>query len=326
MKTFLHRYGADASMGFITLIWSIHFIVVKDAISDLPPLTFNAIRFSIGLPVLLLAALRNPAAMRIERADIPRLILLGLIGPFGYQLFFILGLDHTTATNIALLTATMPTWTALLTIVLGLVIIRRKLMLGVIMSLIGVALVILGRDGAELSLSWTDMLGSCLALGAALVAAIYNLAIKPLVDRYGGAVIAVWTYCLTTIGLIVVSSPDLLTLTADDLPPNLWPHLFYSGVLSCAFGFLVENYAIRHIGPARTATYYNFMPLIAACASVLVLGEPLGLGLLVGGPLTLLGVVIVRYNTYLRIPDQQPAADRRIRTGTYNQVIKEEIP
>jgi drug/metabolite transporter (DMT)-like permease len=296
-------------MALIVVVWGVHFIVVKDAISDLPPLTFNAIRFVMGLPLLLFLGLRNPAAMRIDRRDIPRLIGLGLLGPFGYQIGFILGLQHTTSTNTALLTATMPTWTALLTLVLGVIMIRRQLILGVVISLVGVVLVVMSRSGASLALSAEDLLGSSLALGAAIVTAIYNLSIKPLIDRYGGTVIAVWTYCLTTVALIVCASPDLITVTPADLPLSIWPHIIYSGVISCALGFLVENYAIRHIGPARTSLYYNFTPLIAAAAAVLVLGEPLNAGLVIGAGLTLWGVVIVRHNTYLRLPKTEPLPD-----------------
>jgi drug/metabolite transporter (DMT)-like permease len=310
VQTLLRQRRADAAMSLIVIVWGVHYIVVKDAIAHLPPLTFNALRFSLGLPVLGVAAWRNRAALRVAREDLPRLLVLGLIGPFGYQIFFILGLGRTTSTNTALLTATMPTWTALLTILLGIVMIRRQMITGVIMSLLGVALVILGRSGAALSLSPDDLTGSALVLGGAMVAAFYNIFVKPLIDRYGGTVIAVWTYCLTAAGLIVVSAPDLLTLTARDLPPRLWPHLLYSGLLSSAMGFLVENYAIRAIGPARTASYYNFIPLIAAAAGVLVLGDSLSAALVTGGALTLSGVLVVRKNTYLRLParaDRAPA-------------------
>jgi len=298
----LRQHGAELAMLLMTVIWGIHYVVVKDALSDLPPLTFNAIRFSLGLPVLLLITARSRARLHIDRRDIPRLLLLGLIGPFGYQIFFILGLERTTSTNTALLSSTMPTWTALLTLALGIVIVRRQLIFGVVMSLVGVVLVVLGRSGAEVSLSTTDLIGSTLALGGAIVVALYNIAIKPLIDRYGSGTIAVWTYIISNAGLIIAASPDLVTLTPGDLPVKVWPHLFYSGVLSCALGFLVENYALRAIGPSRTAIYYNFMPLIAAAAGVLALSEPLTVPLVLGGALTMVGMLIVRQNTYLRLP------------------------
>ena len=302
----MHRYAADIGIALMTLVWGVHYIVVKDALSDLAPLTFNAIRFSIGLPVILLAGLQRPAALRIARRDVPRLALLGLIGPFGYQIFFILGLERTTSTNTALLTATMPTWTALLTIVLGIIVIRRQMLVGVALSLIGVALVVAGQAEEGLSLSRSDLLGSSLALAAAMVTAVYNISIKPLVDRYGGTVIAFWTYCLTTAGLIVVASPDLFTLGGDSLTLRVLPNLLYSGILSCAFGFLIENFALHRIGPARTAAYYNVTPIVAAFAGVAILGDPLTLELIAGGALTLWGVTVVRRNTFLRLPVSQP--------------------
>lgn len=298
--------GADLAMSLIVIVWGVHYIVVKDAFDNLAPLTFNAIRFMIGLPILLLAVARHPAVLRLARRDALRLIPLGLIGPFGYQIFFVLGLARTTATNTALLSSTMPLWTAILTIALGLVVIRRQMLAGVIMSLAGVVLVILGSAGATLSLSRSDLVGSGLALAAAIVVAYYNIAVKPLIDRYGGTVIAVWTYVLTTLGLIVVSAPDLLTLTPAAIPTRVWPHLLYSGVLSCAFGFLVENYALHRLGPARTALYYNFTPLIAAVAGVAVMGDPLTVALVAGAALTVAGTRVVRRNTWLR-PSTPPA-------------------
>ena len=64
VRTTIRRCGADVAMALIVVVWGVHFIVVKDAISDLLPLTFNAIRFVMGLPLLLFLGLRNPAAMR----------------------------------------------------------------------------------------------------------------------------------------------------------------------------------------------------------------------------------------------------------------------
>ncbi len=299
--------GADLAMSLIVIVWGVHYIVVKDAFDNLAPLTFNAIRFMIGLPILLLAVARQSSSLRLERRDALRLIPLGLIGPFGYQLFFVLGLARTTSTNTALLSSTMPLWTAILTIALGMVVIRRQMLIGVIMSLAGVTLVILGGAGSTLSISRSDLVGSGLALGAAIVVAYYNIAVKPLIDRYGGTVIALWTYIVSTLGLIVVSAPDLLTLTPAAIPVRVWPHLLYSGVLSCAMGFLVENYALHRIGPARTALYYNFTPLIAAVAGVAVMGDPVTVTLVAGAALTVIGTRIVRRNTWLRPSAARPA-------------------
>lgn len=306
----LRRHGADIGMSVMVLIWGLHYIVVKDAIATLPPFAFLAIRFLLGLPVMLAFSLRHLPALRIERQDVPRLLGLGLIGPLGYQVFFIQALARTTSTNTALLSSTLPTWIALLSLVLGIILIRRQLLVGVVMSMAGVVLVVLGGSPSGVSVSTQDLIGSGLALMAAMTSAVYTLRIKSLLDRYGGLAIALWTYVITITGLWIFAAPDLLRLTGDQLTVGILPHLLFSGILSCAGGFLVENYALRVLGPARLSPYYNITPIIAAAGGILFMGDPLTLVIVLGGALTLWGVIVVRRNTLLRMESpSRPAPD-----------------
>lgn len=305
--SFIRRHLADAVMLFNVIVWGVQFIVMKDAIGTLPPLAYNAIRFSVGLPVLLAVGIRQRDRMRIDRADIPRLIALGLIGQFGYQVLTVLALARTTGTNVALLLATVPSWTAILSILVGALLVRRAMLLGLGMSLVGVILVILGDAGESLAVSHGDLVGMGLALTAALCISIFTINIKPLMDHYGASAIAIWTYILTCVGLIIVASPDLRTLGPADIPPRIWPHIAYSGILSSALGFLLEGYAIRHLGPARMANYYNVQPIVTAVAGVIVLSEPVTLPIALGGGLALIGVTIVRRNTLLRPSRSAPS-------------------
>ncbi len=312
IRDLLRARRADVAMSLIILVWGTNYIVAKDALSHLPPLAFNAIRFSLGLPVMALAARQAPGGIRVARQDVLRLIGLGMLGPLGYQFFFIQAIDRTTSTNTALLTSTAPMWTAVFSLLAGILVFRRPMLVGMAMSVTGVSLVVVGGSGSGFSLSHGALIGSGLALIAALVTALYNIQIKPLVDRYGSITVAVWVYGVTVIGLTITAAPDLLTLSAHNLPVRVWPNLFYSGVMSVGLGFLVESYAIKHIGPTRMSSYSNFTPIIAAISGILVMGDPLTIALLIGGALTMVGVLLVRRNTFLRLPDPEPAAESEL--------------
>ena len=54
------------------------------------------------------------------------------------------------------------------------------------------------------------------------------------------------------------------------------------------------NDAVQRIGPSRTATYSNLIPVIALFTGVLFLGEPLSVGQVVGGALVICGLLVVR--------------------------------
>ncbi len=307
MVALVKDHRADALMSAIVFVWGLNFIVIKDAFNDIDPLTYNAVRFLVGVPVLTAIALRDRSVVRVSRRDLGLIALATLCGPIGYQVFFVLGLDRTTSTNAALLVATMPAWTAVISIAVGLVMVSRRLMIGIAITLAGVALVVLGRGGASFSLSEGDLLGSGLVLLATIISAIGNILKKPLLDRLGGMRITLWTFWLTTLALSLLAAPGLLTLSADDLPVRSWPNVLYSGLLAGVGGFTVMNIGLRELGPTRAASYHNFTPIVAGLAGVLVLGDPVGLGLLVGGPLTLAGVIVVRNNIYLRRPARDAA-------------------
>jgi drug/metabolite transporter (DMT)-like permease len=300
LKRLLEQHGADVAMSVIVVIWGLHFIVMKAGLSDIPPLTYNALRFTVALPVMLLVGLRHRAALRLNRRDLRWVVLVSVVGPLGYQIGFSMGLARTASTNTAILVATTPAWTALISILIGMVAIRRQLLLGIGVTLAGVVLVVLSRGGAELELSHDDLVGSALILGGTIVGAVGNILTKPVVDRLGGMALAIWTYTLTTLGCLILAGPDLITLTGDDVPVKVWPLVLYSGVLSSAGGFLAWNYAIKALGPTRAATYHNVPPIVAAVAGIVVMGDPLTAGLVIGGALTLWGVMVVRKHTFLR--------------------------
>jgi drug/metabolite transporter (DMT)-like permease len=305
---FAERYGADISMVLIVSIWGIHIIVVKDALHHFTPLAFNAIRFSLAGLVLAGLASRHLPQLRMRRADFFTLLGWSLIGLVMYQILFVLGLARTTATNTALLISTMPVWTALLSVLLGLIVGRRMLLMGIGITLVGVVLVILSRAGADFSLASDDLTGSLLLLTAAIGSAVFNIKIKPIVDQYGGLTVALWTHWFTGAGLVIVALPDLIQLTPSDFSPGVWPNILYSAILASAGGYLTWNHALHVLGPTRAAAYNNLTPLVAALAGILVLGEPFTLGLLAGAVFTLVGIMIVRSNAH---PQALPSAPVR---------------
>jgi drug/metabolite transporter (DMT)-like permease len=111
----------------------------------------------------------------------------------------------------------------------------------------------------------------------------------------------VWKYLIATAALVALAQGDLRHISADTVPLGSLPNIVYSA-LTAVGGYVITHYALVRIGATRTSSYFNFNPIVAATAGILILGEPLSLVLLVGGALTIYGVVIVRRNIFLRPP------------------------
>ncbi len=327
-RTFFKLHDADLFMSMMVLIWGFHFVIMKDALGDIAPLTFNALRFAVGVPAILIVMMMRRELWHVQRREIAPLVLTSLCGPVLYQVLFAAGLDRTTATNTALLLATMPTWTAVISLVIGLAEMRRVLLVGILMTLAGVALVVLSRFGADFSLAHDDLIGSGLVLAAAVVLGASNIYRKVLVDRLGSLRAAVWTYLISVVALSLLAGPELVTLSGDDVPVRSLPNVLYSGILSGVGGFIFNNYALSKMGPTRASTYFNFNPIVATFAGVVIVGEPFSTGLLLGGVLTLAGVMIVRGNMFRKKgapalePERAPTMLPRVSEEEYHHPVR----
>ena len=304
---------ADIAMSGIVLIWGFNFIVMKDGVDNVEPVTFTALRFLVGLPFMLAIAWRIDLLRHLTWRDMAQIAAIMAVGSIGYQILLASGLKRTTSTNAALLIATMPTWTALVSISLRQVEVNRRLLAGIGMSLCGVGLVVLSQSEEGISLTDDTLTGSATMLGAAVIAAATSIINKPVIDRTGGIPFGVWAYIVTALGLGLLRAPELLTLTAADVPTSKIPNVLYTGIPVGTLGFIVWHFALEEIGPTRAATYHNFTPIVAAIAGIALLGDPLTASLVAGGALTLGGVMIVRQNTYKRSTAirGQPLQDQR---------------
>jgi drug/metabolite transporter (DMT)-like permease len=131
----------------VSFVWGINFSVVKTALTDFFPLSFNSIRFSLASLFILMLLWVLERDLSFRREDMGRLVLLGLIGNTTYQLLYIHGIARTTASNSSLILATTPIFVALLSSALRVERVERKVWQSVVISFIGILLITQGVGG-----------------------------------------------------------------------------------------------------------------------------------------------------------------------------------
>lgn len=312
--SYIRQHLADFLSIYVVTVFGIHFIVLKDAVSEFAPITFNAIRFMIGAVVMGAIAFRMRGRLYMAPRDRRYLFVATMIGLVGYQVLVVLALELTTSTNVSLMASTMPSWAALISVLSGRILPRTGLFFGLFTVLLGVAIVVLNNTDDGFSLQGPDIVGSGLALLGAFILGSFMVLTTGLIERYGGLTNAIYRHLFTAFGLGVLAMPDMVTLTLDDLPLELVPNFLFSGIVASLSGFFISNYAISKIGPTRFANYSNFQPVVTATAGILLLGEPLTVGLVVGGVLTLSGIMIVRRFTIDRPAQPHTAPEHPLPT------------
>lgn len=276
----------------VCLIWGVNFSVTKIAIGQMPALPFTAIRFALASLLLwvVLRATEKPAAL--PRAEIRRLVVLGIVGNTLYQLAFVLGLVYTTATNSSLILATVPTVVAVFAGLLGLERITPRMWGGIGLGTLGVVLVI-ATSGIEFSAD--TLRGDLLTVAAVLCWAGYTVGLRKLPAGFSPLRVTTVTTIAGMPGLVLVGLPELVRMEWGAVPATAWGALFYATVFSLVVAYLLWNRSVQAVGGTRTAIYMCVTPLIAVGAAWVMLGEHARPLQGVGAVLIIAGVLLTRW-------------------------------
>jgi len=290
----------------MSLVWGINFSVVKTALTDLSPLSFDSLRFGLASLFILTLLWVLERDLSFRREDIGRLVLLGLIGNTIYQLLFINGIFLTTAGNSSLILATMPIFVALLSSFLGVERVERKVWYSVILSFIGILLIVQGA-GRSLTMRDQSWIGDLLILAGTVCWSTYTVLSRPLLQRYTPLKLTTLTMVIGTPPLVLVSIPSLKEQDWSSVSLQGWLCLFYSFCFAIALGYIVWYTGVSRIGSARTALYENLITVIALAVAWFFLSERMTM-------LQVLGAVLVLTSLYLaRRPSKEISSNTRQR-------------
>lgn len=293
MTTPSERLRTDLSLVLLACIWGVNFSVVKVVLEELDPLALNALRFPLAATALGLVVARRRGRLLPHREDLPRILLLGLIGNVVYQLCFIYGLDWTRAGNASLLLSTTPVWTVLLSAAAGHERATPAVIFGVAGTLGGMTLVVLGR-GEAISLGSQTLRGDLLMVGGAMLWSLYTVAGRGPIRRYGALRTTTWTLWAGTPLLVLMGLPSLARSDLGAVSAAAWLGVVYAGLLSVGLAYLIWYRGVQRLGNNRTAVYSNLVPVAALLTAWVWLGEVPTPLQLVGAAVILLGLTVAR--------------------------------
>lgn len=290
---------AEAGLLLLVLIWAFNFSIIKIGLHAIPPFGFNALRFPLAA-ILLGVVLSTTDRLGLpERGDRLRIVVLGIIGNFLYQLLFILGIARSRAGNASILINLAPAFIAVGTAWLGHERIRPLAWLGIGIAISGVALVV-GSGEAGFGFGTETLVGDLLLIGAALVWAVYTVGVRDLVLKYGSVFVTTWTLWSGAALLLIVGLPDVIRLDPA-IPPVAWASVVYAGLLGLGVSYLLWYRGVQVLGNTRTAAMGNLVPLLTILIAWPMLGEVPNVWQVVGAIVVIAGISIVRGNTVATI-------------------------
>ncbi|AUW93945.1 EamA family transporter [Sulfobacillus thermotolerans] len=291
----MNRRGFVISMALVVLSWGLNYVVTKIGVGHYPPADFVFWRF------LATAVLTVPWMMRqypTSLVAVVKLVILGVTGVTLYQLSFTTALHDTLAANVAFLFDLSPLMTLVGQRLMRLRPSGPQMFLGAGISLIGVLLLVGASTGGTI-------LGDGYALLAALLWALFTL----LTDRFhlpiSGIALTGWMSVFGTIGIL----PWMRWNQVVPHGMDIWGPLAYTVVFVTIMGLSLWQNAVMAVGGGKASLYLYVIPVIAAVAGWIVLGEKLGLLEGVGAVLIVLGVTVAEGVWHFRRVGKHPAAE-----------------
>ena len=259
-------------MALAMLGWATNMVIGKLGAVTIHPYTLSFWRLALGAVVLGLLA-RNHIAR-----DLPRLLahwkpvlLLSAFGFFGTNLFNYIGLSYTTALNGLLLNSVSPVVVFALSMVFFGERASKRQLLGLVVSLMGVAAIILRGDiGAlrHLQINIGDPIVFLSILSYCGYATFMKL--RPDVHPFSFMLGCYVPALLMFIPLFIVDLAHGQDFILDWKGIAIvWWLALVPGILS----YLSFNAAIKHLGANRAGLATHMMPAFGAVLSMLILSE-----------------------------------------------------
>lgn len=279
-------------LAFLTiLVWGSTFVSTKVLLDKgLTPSDIFLLRFTLAYVGMALASHKHWRCHNLRDELI--MMIAGITGGSMYFFTENMALLYAKTGNVSLIVCLAPLITAILAITQkNRESVSRRLWIGSLLALTGVAFVVNGENGSNSH----PLLGHLLALTAAGSWAIYQTIIKPLGKRYGSGMLTrkVFGYgVLTIIPLWWSTLPDSLSNHLGSVlqDSTVIANILYLGLLASWICFWLWSKIIGNLGPVIASNYIYLNPLVTCVVSYFVLDESITLPMCLGGLCILMGV------------------------------------
>jgi drug/metabolite transporter (DMT)-like permease len=227
-------------------------------------------------------------AGKLSSANKKRIIFAGIFLGCHFACFF-LGIRNTSIANATLLGCVAPIFTVIISIFQKKEI-NKMTYVGLSVALIGGGII----QSGDISLDSANLFGNSIALLSALFLAITFVLAEEIRQETNSIVYGRTLFFVASITVLLIATTagnSILNFKAGDIP---W--FLFLGLVPSIFGHNLLNYAVKYITPTAVSSVPLGEPIIASIFALLLFGEAIPIGALLGGPVVLIGVYIIINN------------------------------
>ena len=276
MKNYLNKYFAEGALLLNTLIWGATFVLIKNALKDISPLLFVAIRFILA--GLILLPFVKIIFKNADKKTITGGLLLGLLYFLGFSSQTI-GLNYTSATKSGFITGTFVIFTPIFQFIIEKKVPKFINLLGISIVILG--LIFLSSRGDSFFDIFTEIgtnfnIGDFFTLLCAAFFALYLVYLDVISKNHDYMPLVFMQIAVTGLcGIIfaLILSGIGLSSFKFTLTGNILIGILYTSLLATILTTILQTKYQKVVTPTKASIIFSFEPIFAALFAFFVLSE-----------------------------------------------------
>ena len=276
----------------LALLWGGNSVSIKIGLEGVPPFALATMRFLLGFAAITLWSLHQRVRLRMNPGELLPLIFVSVI--FTLQITTLnLGTQITEASRSTVFISTYPFFTALFAHfwVPGDRLSVRKTV-GISLALGGILLTF----GENLKLDTREYLhGDLIVLLSGCLLGLRTVVTKRIIQSIHPYRLLFWLM-IFSIPCFIIASLFLERGVSFHFSVSGVTAILYQGIVIAGFCFVTWTAILEKYSPSRLVVLFFMTPLFGVLLSYLLLGEEIGLVLIVGAGLVAYGIYLVNKN------------------------------
>lgn len=264
------------------LCWAFNFVALKRLYAQLTAPAVSLVRFAAMYLILVVVCVVVKESLSLPKEHRWRILLAGFVSMGVYMILFLEGMRSTSASEGAIVLATAPVFTYLISCLAKQERFSYPALLASVVAFVGVALVIAAGSHAD----GGSLFGDLVILASAVTWAASVVIMRPVLVDVSPLRMLTLSMPAGLVALIPYGAKATLETDFAAITPSNWLMFAHIAVMSGVVAFGCFYQGIRQVGAATATLYQFFVPPTTVFFDWLVLGERIA-------PLQAIGLAVI---------------------------------
>ncbi|MEZ7498274.1 EamA family transporter [Flavobacterium sp. Arc3] len=287
----------------VSVIYGVTFTIAKDVMPKyIDAYGFILLRVSGAMLLFWLSWLFMPKE-KIAFNDFPRIIAAAFFGVAFNMLTFFKGLSLTSPISASVIMVTTPMIVLVLSAVIMKERMRKRMVMGIILGLIGTGSLIL--YGRSIGSATNASLGNILVLVNAISYGFYLIIVKKLMDKYNAFTFVKWIYLFGFLMVLPFGWSQFEVVNWVTVPAIIYWKIGFVVAISTFVTYLLNLLTMKELKPTTVAVFIYLQPFFATVFAIGLGKDELNLVKILAALLIFTGVYMVTSSPKLPLKEEQ---------------------